>query len=103
MNVQQERAMARRDTISCDLYDYIEIACMRSYQLRVLLKDGVEITGTAKTTRVSAEKLEYLVVDTGEGDIDVAMVDISTMTAMTVGATFSCIDFNQQLGNDRVT
>jgi len=36
--------------IACQLYDYIEIACMYGLEVSVVLKDGNTINGTALTT-----------------------------------------------------
>ena len=34
--------------ISCDLHDYIEVACMYGYQVRLILKDQSTVEGKAK-------------------------------------------------------
>ncbi|HCY28379.1 MAG TPA: hypothetical protein DHV00_08350, partial [Alteromonas macleodii] len=36
--------------IACQLYDYIEIACMYGLEVSVVLKDGNTVRGTALTT-----------------------------------------------------
>lgn len=81
--------------ISCELFDYIEIACMFSYKVTLTLEDNQEITGTAISTRTSKEKTEYLVF-APEGSSDTREVETAQMVKMTVltpGARFRQIDF----------
>ena len=47
--------------IRCDLYDYIEIACLRHYTLTIKLLDGEKIQGKAETTKIE-DKQEFLIV-----------------------------------------
>ena len=47
--------------IKCQLYDYIEIACMRNYLLDIELTTGEVLRGKAKQTRIK-EKQEFLVI-----------------------------------------
>lgn len=49
--------------IQCQIYDYIEIACMRHYNLDIELKSGEIITGKAITTKVK-NKQEFIVIET---------------------------------------
>ncbi len=46
--------------IQCQLYDYIEIACLRHYTLLIKLLDGSEILGKAETTKIE-NKQEFLI------------------------------------------
>ena len=43
--------MNKYQPMSCDLYDYLEIACMRGYRLDIELKDGARLVAKALTTR----------------------------------------------------
>lgn len=45
--------------IACARYDYIEIACMRHYELAVSLLSGDVVHGRAQTTRI-VNKEEFL-------------------------------------------
>ena len=49
--------------IQCQIYDYIEIACMRHYQLDIELTSGETITGKAITTKIK-NKQEFIVIET---------------------------------------
>ncbi len=46
--------------IDCNLYDYVEIACMYRYPVRAATTDGRILTGIASDTMVDADKVEYL-------------------------------------------
>lgn len=49
--------------IQCQIYDYIEIACMRHYMLDIELTNGEKITGKAITTKIK-DKQEFIVIET---------------------------------------
>ena len=49
--------------IQCQLYDYIEIACMRHYQLDIELTSRETITGKAITTKIK-DRQEFIVIET---------------------------------------
>lgn len=48
--------------ISCNDYDYIEIACMHRYPVRLTMKEGDIIKGTALDTARDQAKQECVVV-----------------------------------------
>ncbi|KOO13120.1 hypothetical protein AKJ18_20345 [Vibrio xuii] len=54
--------------ISCSDYDYIEIACMHRYPVRLTLKDGESLEGKALDTARNEDKQECikLAVDSTE-------------------------------------
>jgi len=54
--------------ISCSDYDYIEIACMHRYLVRLTLKDGESLEGKALDTARNEDKQECikLAVDSTE-------------------------------------
>jgi len=49
--------------IDCSLYDYVEIACMYRYPVRVATSDGETVTGVAVDTVTGADKSEFLALD----------------------------------------
>lgn len=55
-----------KGTIACDLHDYIEIACLYHYQLKLTFKDQQTMEGKAIDTLTSIEKREYLIIDNGQ-------------------------------------
>ena len=52
--------------IQCQLYDYVEIACMRHYNVDIELNSGETITGKAITTKVK-NKQEFIVIEIDSG------------------------------------
>ncbi len=57
--------MSEKDSytpIQCQLYDYVEIACMRHYRLDIELITGEIITGMALTTLIK-NKQEFIVIN----------------------------------------
>ncbi|MGR8931552.1 MAG: Rho-binding antiterminator [Gammaproteobacteria bacterium] len=51
--------------IACQLHDYIEIACMYRYRVRLTLRNHEILEGTAVDTITTAQKRECLVIDNG--------------------------------------
>ena len=48
--------------ISCDRHDYLEIACLRQYEVKLELIDNRYLTGTPITTETHADKSEWLIL-----------------------------------------
>ncbi|MGR9087988.1 MAG: Rho-binding antiterminator [Gammaproteobacteria bacterium] len=78
--------------ISCELHDYIEIACMHGYRVRLRLRGGQTAIGRALDTLVTAEKKEYLIIDDGEKR-QVELTQIEIMEALSPNAAFKRIHF----------
>ena len=54
---------SRYQPLACELYDYLEMACLYGYQLRIELVDGGSFDARALDTRTNAHKEEYLVIE----------------------------------------
>lgn len=54
--------MSNYRPLACDLHDYLEIACLYRYWLRIELYDGEPFEAEAVTTETTASKEEFLVV-----------------------------------------
>lgn len=78
--------------ISCELHDYIEIACMHRYRIKIKLKGGRTVTGIAVDTSVTAEKKECLVIENGERQ-SIELTQIARIEALSPDAVFKKIDF----------
>jgi Rho-binding antiterminator len=78
--------------ISCELHDYIEIACMHRYRIKIKLKGGQAVTGVAVDISVSAEKKEYLVIQNGEKQ-SIELNQIAKIEALSPDAVFKEVDF----------
>lgn len=66
--------------LACDLYDYLEIACMHHYQLDIELVDGAHLQGEALTTETTASKEEFLLVRTADGEQRLRMDSLLAIT-----------------------
>ncbi|MCU9949975.1 Rho-binding antiterminator [Pseudomonas sp. PDM13] len=72
--------------LHCDLHDYLEIACLHGYRLRVELSDGEPFEARALTTRTAASKEEFLRFDDQR---EVRLDRLLAITPLDPGARFS--------------
>lgn len=79
--------------ISCDLHDYIEIACMHHYRVELELKGGEILDGKAVDVITSPEKREFLVIESGGQKQEVELTQLHKMTALTPNASFKEVEF----------
>lgn len=68
---------ANYSPIQCQLYDYIEIACMRHYQLDIELTSAETISGKAITTKIK-DKQEFIVIETENNEKQEIRLDLVT-------------------------
>ena len=80
-------------SISCELHDYLEIACMYGYRVRLTIKNHQTIEGKAIDTVTSAEKREYLVIDNGHEKHEVELNQLVKMEVLTPNAKFKKVSF----------
>lgn len=78
--------------LNCDLYDYLEIACMHGYRLQVELVDGPGCVARALDTRTAASKEEFLVLQTDEGRQEVRLDRLLAITPLDPGASFGRVE-----------
>lgn len=77
--------------IACDLHDYIEIACLYGYQVRLTLKDKRIVEGRALNI-VTEEKREFLLLDQNSiGKI--ALDQLAKLQVLTPQARFTEVIF----------
>ncbi|MGH8386393.1 MAG: Rho-binding antiterminator [Pseudomonas sp.] len=79
--------------MNCDLYDYLEIACMRGYRLDIELKDGSRLEAKALTTRTSSEKEEFLCLETAGGQQEIRLDQLLAVTPLDADAQFGRVVF----------
>ncbi|MED5524282.1 Rho-binding antiterminator [Gallaecimonas pentaromativorans] len=73
--------------IRCDLYDYLEIACLFGYRLQVELASGQTFEAKALTTRVQGGE-EFLTLQNGEATREYRLDAITAITPLDSGARF---------------
>lgn len=93
--------------IQCQLYDYIEIACLRHYKLLIKLLDGSELQGRAETTKIE-NKQEFMIIsveanqdqeesntkDNRKGNTSIRLDKIKSITALDQNAEFKTVEIN---------
>jgi len=80
--------------IQCSRYDYIEIACMRSYTLNIELLSGETISSViARDTQV-INKEEFLIVDINGSQQEIRLDKIKTLSVKNKNAEFTTVTIN---------
>lgn len=74
--------------LACDLYDYLEIACLHRYHLDIELVDSTRLQGQAMTTKTMASQGEFLLVRMADGEQRLRMDHLLAITPMEPGARF---------------
>jgi len=90
-------AHKRPKPISCDNHDYIEIACMYKYDLKLDLRNGETLDVKPITTVTRKNELgfpvEYLVAESTTRLFDIALNEISKIQVKNNFAKFQSISF----------
>ena len=83
--------------IQCQLYDYIEIACMRHYRLDIELTSGETISGKALTTRIR-DKQEFIVIsiepEENRKEQEIRLDLVKSITALDKNSEFNTVTIN---------
>ncbi len=81
-----------QDAISCELHDFVEVACMYGYQLKLVLKNNQIVEGKAVDIVNSPEKRECLVIDSDSRQ-QIELTQLAKMQVLTPNAKFSEVVF----------
>ena len=81
------------DEISCELHDFVEVACMYGYQLKLILKDQQTLEGKAIDIVNSSDKGECLVIVNNDTKQQIALTQLAKMEVTTPNAKFSEVIF----------
>ncbi len=79
--------------ISCQQYDYLEIACLYQFPVRITLTDGTIIEGIANDTRYDNQHQECLLLQTAQGEQLVATARLQSLEVTIVNPHFTFIKF----------
>lgn len=79
--------------ISCAVHDYVEIACMYRFTVKLTLKNGQTIEGKAVQTVINESKEECVVLDIETGNKEIVLEQLVSMEAVTKNPHFEKIDF----------
>ncbi|BBT18214.1 hypothetical protein WP8S17C03_42630 [Metapseudomonas otitidis] len=83
--------------LSCELYDYIELACLHRYQLLIELDDGRQLEARAMDTETDRNKEEFLLVHSEAGRERLRLDQIAAITPLTEGAHFGRVLLGNQV------
>ncbi|MBB1454491.1 Rho-binding antiterminator [Pseudoalteromonas sp. SG43-5] len=79
--------------ISCNQYDYIEIACMHHLSIELILKNGDGVCGIATDTKRNALKQECIAINVN-GELKlIELSSISVIKALTQNPYFNVVNF----------
>ncbi len=78
--------------ITCQQHDYIEIACLYGYTVRLTLKNGQVIEGKAIDTCTDTEKREHLVLE-ADGRQWVELIQLAGMDVLNDKPAFKSVRF----------
>ncbi|MCG9595465.1 Rho-binding antiterminator [Vibrio sp. Isolate25] len=81
--------------ISCNQYDYIEIACLYHIPVRLVMESGQIVEGKAKTTSYDEHRRECIVIVSSTGDRHVPTESLVSMTALIENPHFTEVIFTQ--------
>jgi len=81
-----------QDAISCELHDFVEVACMYGYQLKLTLKNNQVIEGKAIDIINSPERRECLVID-NDSRQQIELTQLARMQVLTPNAKFNEVVF----------
>lgn len=82
----------KKCAVSCEQHDYIEIACLYKYRVKLTLKDRSTVEGTALDTLTDSDKREYLLIDNGQTR-QIELNQLHKMRVLTANAQFSEVAF----------
>jgi Rho-binding antiterminator len=80
--------------IPCHQHDYVEIACMYRFAVRLLLRSGEALEGIAMDTQLNAGREECIKLKTGGREALVVLTDISRMEAVVANPHFDVVGFD---------
>ncbi|MDN3682249.1 Rho-binding antiterminator [Vibrio tapetis subsp. quintayensis] len=80
--------------ISCEKYDYIEIACMHRYPIKLTMKAGSVLAGIALDTVRNESRQECLVISDDGGEVLVVLDDIAMLEVGIDNPHFESVSFS---------
>jgi len=79
--------------LTCQQYDYIEIACMYRYPVRLTLKSATTIEGTAVDTCRNEQNQECIQLDINGKMEKVVLDELNVMEVLVANPNFQSIYF----------
>jgi Rho-binding antiterminator len=85
--------------ISCNAYDYIEIACMYRLHIRLIAHSGEVYDGVALDTTRTDDNQEAILLEQVHGAIKIPLVQVHYLEAITHNPHFTKVDISGELEN----
>ncbi|MEM8817847.1 MAG: Rho-binding antiterminator [Pseudomonadota bacterium] len=82
------------ERIDCVHYDYLEVACLYRYDVRVETRDGFTVEGAALDLRMDGNRNEFLVLRAQDREYLVRLSAVSRLEPLEDVAQFSPIVFS---------
>lgn len=79
--------------ISCEIHDYVEIACMYKLSITVTFKTGEKLSGIASDTGYDANRAECIKLIVDNETRLLPLVDLESMTANRANPHFDVVKF----------
>ena len=79
--------------ISCANHDYIEIACMYHFEMRLILENGQIVQGKASLTALNENKEECLALEIQSGSELIVLQQVVSIEAVTENPHFGKVSF----------
>ena len=79
--------------ISCANHDYIEIACLYRFVVKLAFRNGQIVQGKALQTAYNENREECIVLDTERGNEQLVLEQVASMEAVTKNPHFEKINF----------
>ncbi len=79
--------------ISCEIHDYVEIACMFQLSVTLTRQSGEVISGVALDTQYNANRSECIALSVGNETVLIPLGELTAMTANQSNPHFETINF----------
>ena len=80
--------------ISCANHDYVEIACMYHFKVKLYLKNSRIVEGKALQTTYNENKEECIILETEIGKQEIVLERVASMEAVRKNPHFDKINFS---------
>ncbi len=78
--------------LNCDLYDYLEMACLYEYRLLIEMVEGGQFEARALNTRTNAQKEEFLLVLVDDEKVELRIDRLRAITPLNEKAKFGRVE-----------
>jgi len=79
--------------VSCQQYDYVEIACMYKFPLILTLKSGENLEGIAHDTKIDKNHKECIIIKSADEEKVIVMDQIAKMEVKVENPHFQFVEF----------